>query len=220
MPPNGISGTSWTSAIKPYATRGQSDVISSYEDGRRLQRRDDPATSSSDDLVAGSADAAKKGKIPPLDGPGLRLPARDVQLPLAYLGRGARQRGDRHQGRLDQLGLLGAALLGGRPAALPRAGLSHLRAGLLLRHHGGRPHRLLGQAGQADRGPRADATSRPPCRARSSRSSTASCPTWASTSHPTGPMRIPPTCCPAARSPRPGRPPRRPARRSPRTSSG
>ena len=62
------------------------------------------------DLVEGSEAAAKKGRIPPLDGAGARLPRRDVRLPEPHLGRRTRSRSDPRQGRLAEHDLLVAAL--------------------------------------------------------------------------------------------------------------
>jgi len=92
--------------------RRRADVDSSHENGRRLQRRDDP-DELTDDLVAGSADAAKKAKIPPCR---RRTTSTSSRCSAARRASGASSVATRPWSprRLDQLCLLGAALLGGR----------------------------------------------------------------------------------------------------------
>ncbi len=139
----------------------------------------------------GSEYAAKKAKVPVAHRERGRLPRRHVRRPHAHLGRAARQRGRDDQGRLRQRAQLLAHVERRGRAGQPRGRRAPLRVDARLRLDGGLAQRLLGEAAALPQGARACCTSSCSWRRRSSRCSTASCPTWGCTTGPDGSFENP-----------------------------
>ena len=171
----------------------------SHPYGGRGDRRDDARRSAARHR-RGLRSRGCQGQDPRPRGARGRVPLRDVRQPEQDVGGRARPRGDPHQGRLRQHALLLTPVERRHRARRPRGRRPSARDRLRLRHDGGRPHRLLGEAQQVHRHASKRSTWTCCSTSPSSRCSTASCRTSVCTTSPTAPSPTRPICCPAARS--------------------